>query len=80
LPLALFGPARYPVLMGRLALPLLIAMAIAPFAGALSLQAGGADATLAMLGTLATLNVVLVGVLWRLTVTLRAVVPPERPA
>jgi MFS family permease len=72
LPLALFGPARYPVLMGRLALPLLIAMAIAPFAAAVPLQAGSADATLAMLATLAVLNVVLMGVLWRLTVTIRA--------
>jgi hypothetical protein len=73
LPLALFGPARYPVLMGRLALPLLIAMAIAPSAGALALQAGGPTATLALLGTLAMLNVALMGALWRLTVTLRAI-------
>ena len=29
-PLALFGPAGYPVLMGRLALPMLVAQAVAP--------------------------------------------------
>ena len=41
-PLALFGPKRYPVLMGRLALPLLVAMAISPFIGGLAFQKGGA--------------------------------------
>jgi len=29
-PLALFGPRGYPVLMGRLAMPILVAQAIAP--------------------------------------------------
>ena len=38
LPLALFGSARYPVLMGRLALPSLLAQALAPSAGAFILE------------------------------------------
>jgi len=32
-PLALFGADRYPVLMGRLGFPLLMAMAVAPYLG-----------------------------------------------
>src|SRR4029077_6566296 len=31
LPLALFGPARYPALMGRIARPIMFAMALSPF-------------------------------------------------
>ncbi len=64
LPLALFGSARYPVLMGRLALPSLLAQALAPSAGALILEHGGAGWTFALLALLATLNVVLVVALW----------------
>jgi predicted MFS family arabinose efflux permease len=60
LPLALFGADRYPVLMGRLALPILIAMALSPFVGAYALAKGGADATLAILTGLAILNLGLV--------------------
>ena len=60
LPLALFGAQRYPVLMGRLALPLLIAMSIAPLLGALIFDAAGADGTLGLLSAMATLNVLLV--------------------
>lgn len=67
LPLWLFGPARYPVLMGRLALPILISMALSPLVGAMAFQAGGADATLAMLTGLAFVNVVLVAALRLLT-------------
>ena len=62
-PLALFGPARYPVLMGRRALPLLAAMAAAPFVGGLVFEGGGADALLALLAGCATLNLALVAVL-----------------
>jgi hypothetical protein len=64
LPLALFGPTRYAVLMGRLALPLLVAMALSPYLAALALQTGGADLTLALLAALAASNVVLVALLW----------------
>jgi MFS family permease len=60
LPLALFGARRYPILMGRLALPLLIAMSIAPLIGALAFNAAGANGTLGLLASMATLNVALV--------------------
>ncbi len=66
LPLALFGPVRFPLVMGRLAFPSLIVQALAPSAGALLIEAAGVDATIATLTILATLNVVLIGVLWRL--------------
>jgi MFS family permease len=72
LPLALFGGARYPVLMGRLALPLLIAMSIAPYIGALALEAGGPNSTIAIIGAFAVTNVLLVALLWRTTEGLRA--------
>jgi predicted MFS family arabinose efflux permease len=71
LPLALFGAAPYPVLMGRLALPILISMAVSPFVGAWLFQLGGADWTLRMLTALALLNVILTGVLWHLSRTAR---------
>jgi MFS family permease len=72
LPLALFGTARYPVLMGRLALPLLIAMSIAPYVGALALEAGGPNSTIAIIAALAVTNVALIALLWRTTRGLRA--------
>jgi predicted MFS family arabinose efflux permease len=65
-PLALFGAQRYPVLMGRLAFPLLLAMALSPYLGALAFQRGGAGMTLALLTAIALLNVLLAAVL-RLT-------------
>jgi predicted MFS family arabinose efflux permease len=67
IPLALFGPERYPVLMGRLALPLLVAMAAAPFIGGFLFQRGGAEWTLTLLRMMASLNVVLVAVLTIMT-------------
>jgi predicted MFS family arabinose efflux permease len=67
LPLALFGPTHYPTLMGRLGLPIMVAMAAAPFAGAFAFEAGGADWTLGMLTALALLNVALVALLWYLS-------------
>jgi hypothetical protein len=63
-PMALFGPERYAVLMGRLALPLMIAMAISPFVGGLAFQFGGAGLTLALVTLLAFANVFLIAVLW----------------
>jgi hypothetical protein len=62
-PLALFGAERYPVLMGRLGLPLLLSMAVSPYLGGLAFQKGGAQSTLALLAALALANVVIVGVL-----------------
>lgn len=64
LPLALFGPLRFPRLMGKLAFPSLIVQALAPSAGALLIEASGTDATIGLLTVLALVNVVLIGVLW----------------
>jgi hypothetical protein len=66
LPLALFGAERYSAIAGRLAAPMLISMAVAPYLGALALKAGGPDAALALLFSLAALNLFLVATLWRL--------------
>ena len=46
LPLAIFGAARYPALMGRIAMPSLIVQALAPAAGALAIEHLGIPATL----------------------------------
>ena len=64
LPLALFGPLRFPRLMGKLAFPSLIVQALAPSAGALMIEASGARATIGALTAVALLNVVLIGALW----------------
>jgi MFS family permease len=64
LPLALYGPAHYAALMGRLAFPSLIVQALAPSAAALLVERSGAVATVAMLNALALANVVLVAILW----------------
>lgn len=66
LPLALFGPIRFPRLMGKLAFPSLIIQALAPSAGALLIEAAGVNATIGVLTALALINVVLIGVVWRL--------------
>jgi hypothetical protein len=64
LPLALFGPVRFPRLMGKLAFPSLIVQALAPSAGALLVESSGTNATIGILTLLALINVVLIGVLW----------------
>ena len=64
LPLALFGPVRFPRLMGRLAFPSLIIQALAPSAGAFLIESRGVDATIAVLTLLALINVALIGALW----------------
>jgi predicted MFS family arabinose efflux permease len=68
-PLALFGADRYPVLMGRLGFPLLMAMAVSPYLGGLAFQKGGADLTLWLVTAIASANVALVAALriatWR---------------
>lgn len=64
LPLALFGPERFPRLMGKLAFPSLIVQAAAPSAGALLIETSGAHVTIAVLTGLALINVVLIGLLW----------------
>jgi hypothetical protein len=67
LPLALFGPLRYPALMGRLAQPILISMAVSPFVGAIAFQHGGPDLLLWLLMFIGIINVLLVGLLWTLS-------------
>jgi len=66
LPLALFGPQRFPILIGRLAFPSLIAQALSPALGALLLEHYSADVTIAVLSLFAAVNVVLIGLLWRM--------------
>ena len=66
LPLALFGPSRYPALMGRLAQPILISMAVSPFVGAIAFQHGGPSLLLWLLTLIGIINVLLVGLLWTL--------------
>jgi MFS family permease len=62
--LALFGSSRYSVLMGRLAFPILMSMALSPFLAATAFQAGGANLTLGLITLLGAANVLLVSLLW----------------
>ena len=64
LPLALFGPLRFPRLMGRIAFPSLIVQALAPSAGAWLIETNGPHATIGVLTLLALINVVAIGALW----------------
>ena len=59
LPLAIFGPGRYPVVMGRIAMPSLVAQAAAPSIGAALLEAGGVDGALLVFVAAAVCNVLL---------------------
>jgi hypothetical protein len=53
--------------MGKLALPILCAMSLAPYVGALTLQLGGVQAALTLLNGLAATNVALIAILFSLT-------------
>jgi MFS family permease len=64
LPLALFGPVRFPRLMGKLAFPSLIVQAVAPSLGAMLIEARGSDATIGVLTAFALANVLLIGLVW----------------
>lgn len=64
LPLALFGPVRFPRLMGMIAFPSLIVQALAPTAGAWLIESYGPHTTIGLLTVLASINVVLIGMLW----------------
>ncbi|MCG6122233.1 MAG: MFS transporter [Microvirga sp.] len=59
LPLALFGPSRYAALMGKLALPTLLAGALAPLVSAYVIDAAGPDALLAGLVAICLLHAVI---------------------
>ncbi|MEP9369169.1 MFS transporter [Xanthobacter sp. VNH20] len=72
LPLALFGPADFPMLMGRLALPSQFAQAAAPAIGAYMLTTGGAHGTFALLCMVAGANFCAACLLFRTGVTERA--------
>ena len=76
LPLALFGAARYPVILGKLAFPSLIAQALAPTLGALLVERIGAVQTIAVLAAFAAANVALMLGLWRLTAKSRDELSP----
>ncbi|MCE6950855.1 MFS transporter [Cereibacter sphaeroides] len=71
LPMALFGPERYPGVMGRLARPSLVAQAAAPLVGAGLIGLMGGDGTLGVLAGIAATNLVLAAVLLRQTRRLR---------
>ena len=64
-PLAVFGPVRYPLVVGRLARPGLVAQALAPPAGAFVLVHAGPDLLWWLLLALALVNLGLVVSLWR---------------
>lgn len=64
LPLALFGPVRFPRLMGKLAFPSLIVQAAAPSLGAFLIEATGSDMTMSVLTGLALINAILIVALW----------------
>lgn len=64
-PLALFGPAGYATLMGRLEMPNLIAQAIGPVIGAILIDRFSPDAVMICVALLATANVVITVRLWR---------------
>ena len=57
LPLAVFGPERYPVVMGRIAMPSLIAQAAAPSIGMALIEAGGVDGATGVFVAAAICNV-----------------------
>ncbi len=71
LPLGLFGAQGYAAMMGRLAMPSLIAQAATPSAGALLSEGMGAHGMLGVLVSLAVLNVLLVVALWLLVIRIR---------
>ena len=62
--LVVFGPERYPVLVGRLGRPAMIAQAMVPTASAWALVLLGVDATLAVLVVLMGGALVAVAILW----------------
>ena len=64
-PLVLFGPVRYPLIVGRLARPSLIAQALAPPVGAFVLTHASPDALWWLLLALSLTNLAFVAALWR---------------
>lgn len=77
-PLALFGREGYAILMGRLALPTLLATAVAPLLGTWLLDSFGPSGTLYVLSAAAVVNLALV--LPLIPIALRRSAPPAAPA
>jgi hypothetical protein len=65
-PLAVFGHSRYAAIMGRIAMPSLIAQAAAPSLGAMLMQRLGTSVTLGVLFATAIINVAIVIALFAL--------------
>jgi MFS family permease len=65
-PLAIFDPNGYAAIMGSIAMPSLIAQAIAPWLGAILIEHGGSELALGVLVAAATVNVALVAILFAL--------------
>jgi MFS family permease len=80
LPLVLFGGQRYAAIMGRIAMPSLIAQAASPSLGALLMERFDTDGTLAALFAVAILDVVLVVLLYALIARQRTPVVAMDPA
>ena len=59
LPLAVFGPERYPAIMGQIAMPSLVAQAAAPSIGAALIEAAGVHGAIGVFVAAAVCNVLL---------------------
>jgi hypothetical protein len=59
LPLAVFGPERYPVVMGRIAMPSLIAQAAAPSISTALIETGGVNGAVRVFVSSAAVNLML---------------------
>jgi hypothetical protein len=76
LPLAVFGPERYPVVMGRIAMPSLIAQAAAPSIGTALIATGGVDGAMRVFVASAAVNLMLAtGLFLMLRSSWRALLP-----
>ena len=64
LPLAVFGPERYPVIMGRIAMPSLIAQAAAPSIGSALIETSGVHGAMRVFVAAAAVNVALAAALF----------------
>jgi MFS family permease len=76
-PLALYGPADYPHIMGRLAKAAFLAQAVAPMVAALAIESFGERVSLFGLASLAALNLTLILLLLSLR---HSITPPRLPA
>lgn len=66
LPLAIFGPERYPLIIGRIAMASLVAQAAAPSIGTALIEAGGLDVAMTIFVAAAAVNVLLTAGLFRM--------------